>query len=105
MGKNLLILIFLAFASSIGAQTYDLTAKVAVETAAGDGAKAMTLTELKSIVASGLGTGSVTSVAVAVPSGFSISGSPITTSGTMTIATALSGVLKGTGTGFTTATA
>lgn len=53
----------------------------------------------------GGGSGSVTSVALAVPTGFSVSGSPITTSGTITIATALSGVIKGTGSGFTTAAA
>ena len=51
------------------------------------------------------GTGTVTSVAATVPSGFSISGSPITSSGTLAITTTLSGVIKGTGSGFTAATA
>ncbi len=51
------------------------------------------------------GSGTVTSVALSVPSGFSVTGSPITSSGTLTISTSLSGILKGTGSGFTTATA
>ena len=51
------------------------------------------------------GTGTVTSVGVSVPSGLSVSGSPVTTSGTIAITTSLSGVLKGTGSGFTAATA
>ena len=55
--------------------------------------------------ASGAGTGTVTSVALTAPSGFSVSGSPITGSGTLAITTTLSGVLKGTGSGFTAATA
>lgn len=56
------------------------------------------------------GTGTVTSVALAVPSGFNVTGSPVTTSGTLTIggtlnvaaggtgATTLTGPLKGNGT-------
>lgn len=50
------------------------------------------------------GGGTVTSVALSMPSGFSVSGSPITTNGTFSVTTTLSGVLKGTGTGFSTAT-
>ena len=105
MGKNLLILIFLAFAAIGGAQTYDLNATVAVEAAANAGAKAMTLTELKSIVASGLGTGSVTSVNAAV-SGLT-AGTAVTTSGNITLAYAgLTGIVKGTNAaGFSTAIA
>src|SRR6185369_8048110 len=47
------------------------------------------------------GTGTVTSVDIVVPSGFTISGNPITSSGTMTIGTSLNGIIHGTGTGFT----
>lgn len=50
------------------------------------------------------GSGTVTSVGLIVPSGLSVDG-PITTSGNLTISTTLSGILKGTGSGFTTATA
>lgn len=46
--------------------------------------------------------GTVSSVALSVPSGLGVSGSPITTSGTLTISTSLSGPVRGTGTGFTT---
>lgn len=48
--------------------------------------------------------GSVTSVGLSMPSGFSVASSPVTTSGTIAVTTALSGILKGTGSGFTTAT-
>lgn len=43
--------------------------------------------------------GTVTSVAVSVPPGFIVSGTPITTNGTIIISTALTGILKGTGGG------
>lgn len=55
-------------------------------------------------VASGGGGGTVTSVALSMPTGFSVSGSPITTAGTLAVTTTLSGVLKGTGSGITAAT-
>lgn len=50
------------------------------------------------------GAGTVTSVGLSMPTGFSVSGSPVTGSGTLAVTTTLSGILKGTGTGFTTAT-
>jgi hypothetical protein len=50
------------------------------------------------------GTG-VTSVALTMPSGLSVAGSPITTSGTLAVTTALSGLINGTGSGFANATA
>jgi len=53
----------------------------------------------------GGGSGTVTSVALTMPSGFSVTGSPVTTSGTLAVSTTLNGILKGNGTGFTTATA
>lgn len=52
----------------------------------------------------GTGLGSVTSVSLIMPSGFSVSGSPVTTSGSLTVTTNLSGIIAGTGTGFTTVT-
>jgi hypothetical protein len=48
--------------------------------------------------------GTVTSVGLTAPSGFSVTGSPITGSGTLALSTSLSGVLKGTGTGLTAST-
>jgi hypothetical protein len=47
------------------------------------------------------GSGTVTSVALTVPTGLSVSGSPITTSGTLAITTALSGHVSANGSGFT----
>lgn len=47
--------------------------------------------------------GTVTSVGLSMPSGFSVGGSPVTGSGTLAVTTALNGVLKGNGSGFTTA--
>lgn len=49
--------------------------------------------------------GSVTSVGLSMPSGFSVANSPITGSGTLAVTTTLNGILKGNGSGFTTATA
>lgn len=48
--------------------------------------------------------GTVTSVDLSMPSGFSVSGNPVTASGTLAVTTSLSGIVKGNGTGFTTAT-
>lgn len=45
--------------------------------------------------------GTVTSVALSMPTGFSVSGSPITSSGTFAVTTALSGVVKASGGAFT----
>jgi len=53
----------------------------------------------------GGGSGTVTSVALTMPTGFSVSGSPVTSSGTLAVTTTLNGILKGNGSGFTTATA
>lgn len=50
------------------------------------------------------GAGTVTSVGLTVPTGFSVSGSPVTTSGTLGVTTALSGIINGTGSGFAAAT-
>ena len=59
-------------------------------------------TDVEWISAGGVGT--VTSVALTVPSGFSVSGSPITSSGTLAITTAINGVVYGNGTGLAAAT-
>lgn len=42
-------------------------------------------------------TAGVSSVGLTMPSGFSVSGSPVTTSGTLAVSTTLSGIIKGTG--------
>jgi hypothetical protein len=49
------------------------------------------------------GTG-VTSVALTMPSGLTVTGSPITSSGTLSVTTLLNGIVKGNGSGFTNAT-
>jgi len=54
-------------------------------------------------VAVGTGNGTVTSVGLTMPSGFTVGGSPVTGSGTLAVTTALNGLLKGNGSGFTTA--
>jgi hypothetical protein len=51
------------------------------------------------------GAGTVTSVGLSMPSGFTVTNSPVTGSGTLTVTTTLNGILKGNGSGFTTATA
>lgn len=50
----------------------------------------------------GGGSGTVTSVGLTMPSGFSVAGSPVTTSGTLAVTTSLNGPLRGNGSGFTT---
>lgn len=56
---------------------------------------------LEAAIAAGAGTGSVTSVALTAPTGFTVTGSPITTTGTLALTTTLSGYVKGNGSGFT----
>jgi hypothetical protein len=46
-------------------------------------------------------TGTVTSVALTAPTGLTVTGSPVTTSGTLGLTTTLSGVVHGNGSGFT----
>jgi hypothetical protein len=45
--------------------------------------------------------GTVTSVNMTMPGGFSVSGNPITTTGTLAVTTSLNGVIHGNGSGFT----
>lgn len=45
--------------------------------------------------------GTVTSVGLTMPSGLSVAGSPVTTSGTLAVTTTLNGVIHGNGSGFT----
>lgn len=54
---------------------------------------------------SGTGGGTVTSVGLTMPTGFTVTGSPVTSSGLLQVTTSLNGILKGNGSGFTTATA
>lgn len=48
------------------------------------------------------GTGSVTSVGLTMPTGFSVGGSPVTISGTLAVTTTLNGPLRGNGSGLVT---
>lgn len=52
------------------------------------------------INSTGGGGGGVSSVGLTMPTGFSVSGSPVTSSGTLAVSTALNGNLRGNGTGF-----
>jgi len=56
-------------------------------------------------ISGGGGSGTVTSVGLSMPTGFTVGSSPVTSSGTLAVTTTLSGVLKGTGSGFAVATA
>jgi hypothetical protein len=47
------------------------------------------------------GSGTVTSVGLTMPTGLSVGGSPVTSSGTLAVTTTLSGVVHGNGSGFT----
>lgn len=55
--------------------------------------------------ASAPGTGTVTSVGLTMPSGFSVGGSPVTTTGTLAVTTTLSGIVVGDGSGLIARTA
>lgn len=55
--------------------------------------------------ASGSGGGTVSSVGLTMPTGFTVTGSPVTGSSSIGVTTTLSGVLKGTGSGFANAAA
>ena len=48
--------------------------------------------------------GTVTSVGLTMPTGFSVANSPVTSSGTLAVTTTLNGILKGDGSGFGTVT-
>jgi fibronectin-binding autotransporter adhesin len=48
--------------------------------------------------------GTVTSVGLSMPTGFTVTGSPITAAGTLAVSTSLNGIVAGNGTGFTTVT-
>jgi len=62
------------------------------------------LAEVGAILVAATGQGTVTSVNLSVPTGLSVSGGPITGSGTLAVTTTLSGMLKGNGSGFVVAT-
>jgi hypothetical protein len=61
--------------------------------------------DLTAGVLTSLNSGTVTSVGLTMPTGFSVAGSPVTSSGTLAVTTTLNGILKGDGSGFGTATA
>lgn len=52
----------------------------------------------------GAGAGTVTSIGLSMPSGFSVGSTPITSAGTIAVTTSLSSLIKGTGSGFANAT-
>lgn len=58
-----------------------------------------------SAATSGTDYGTVSSVGLTMPTGFTVSSSPVTGSGTIAVTTSLSGILKGSGGAFTTASA
>jgi len=60
-----------------------------------------TAAQVRSDIGAGTGSGTVTSVAMTVPSGLSVSGSPVTTTGTLAITTTLNGHVSGNGSGLT----
>lgn len=68
----------------------------------GDNSVTVTKTEncTYDIRAIGAGGGGVSSVGISMPTGFIVSGSPVTTIGTLAVSTNLNGPIKGNGTGF-----
>lgn len=109
--KKILILAFILFgAASIYAQNLPSGAvwggsRVPLITANGDTSGYAALTDIRSFVGAGLGSGSVTSVSVAAANGFDGTVATQTTTPVITIKTTATGVLKGNGTAISAATA
>lgn len=59
----------------------------------------------RAYIGAGTGSGSVTSVGLTMPTGFSVGGSPVTTTGTLAVTTTLSGIVVGDGSGLIARTA
>jgi hypothetical protein len=53
----------------------------------------------------GAGGGTISEIGLDMPAGFTVTGSPLTSNGTLQVSTSLSGLIKGTGSGFEQATA
>lgn len=98
-----LIAAFLLLSFAVSAQLMPTStiwgnSKIPLRTTADDSLGYAKLADLKSYFSAGLAGGTVTSVAVSVPTGLSISGTPITSSGTIAITNNMSaGVVKSSG--------
>ena len=67
----------------------------------GNGGKVLTTDGADTSWTSVGGTGTVTSVGLSMPTGFSVSGSPVTGAGTLAVSTSLNGAIQGNGSGLT----
>lgn len=85
-----LLLSFAASAQLMPSTTVRGVSKIPMRTTGDDTLGYIDLASLRTYFVAGTGTGSVTSVAVSVPTGLSVSGSPITTSGTIAITSNMS---------------
>jgi hypothetical protein len=88
--KLRLLILFTLFTSVIFAQNLPTgqvwgNTKVKATTSANDTSGSITLDQIKTYTTAGLAGGTVTSVAVSVPAGLSVSNSPITSTGTIAI--------------------
>ena len=81
----LMLLSFAASAQLMPSSTIWGNSKVPMQTSASDSLGYAKLSDLKTYFSQGLAGGTVTSVAATVPTGLSVSGSPITSSGTIAI--------------------
>ena len=90
--------------SGTGSTSVTLVAGTNVTLTKGTGGAANEIT-IAASGGGGGGSGTVTSVALTMPTGFTVTGSPVTASGTLAVTTALNGLLKGNGSGFVAASA
>jgi hypothetical protein len=103
--KRILVLAFTVFSVSLFAQNMPSggvwgNTKVRAFTTAADTSAFLTLEQIKGYTNVGLAGGTVTSVGMSVPTGLSVSGSPITTSGTFAVTNNMAaGVVKSSGVG------
>ena len=88
-------------AAAAGSAATHFPVYTASPTAGAVAVKSRTAAEVRSDIGAGTGSGTVTSVAMTVPTGFSVSGTPVTTTGTLAVTTTLSGHVSGNGSGLT----
>ena len=95
-------------ATTVGSNLFTLTNPSAVTFPrfnADNTVSALDAATFRTAIGAGTGNGTVTSVALTMPTGFAVTGSPVTGSGTLAVTTTLNGIVKGDGSALTAVTA
>jgi len=91
-------------ATTVGSNMFTLTNPSAVTFPrfnADNTVSALDAATFRTAIGAGTGSGTVTSVALTMPTGFAVTGSPVTGSGTLAVTTTLNGIVKGDGSALT----